>query len=308
MTPINNTDKTPIISSSVSSTTEQSSAGSLLGKVVVGVALVAALGGLWFQSSQVDSVRKELAQTHEQMSKMRTEVESSVSAMKEQSQVKMDETQARLAADFAAAKKDAQNQAARAAATARQQTGKAVKELAEKNEQLMTELNAIKEANESKATQIDETLNGIKGDVGGVRTEVAATRTELEKTTNELRRMNGDMGVMSGLIATNSTELDALRKLGERDYYEFTLAKSSPAQKIAGIQVALKKADVKRSRFTLDVVADDHKVEKKDKGLNEPVQFYTSHAKAPYEIVVNRIVKDKVIGYISVPKMKIASR
>jgi hypothetical protein len=113
---------------------------------------------------------------------------------------------------------------------------------------------------------------------------------------------------MSGLIATNSTELAALRKLGERDYYEFTLPKKSGPQRVGDIQLTLKKADVKRNKFTLDVLADDRRVEKKDKGINEPVQFYMSGTRIPYEVVVNEIRKDQVIGYLSVPKVKIMAK
>jgi hypothetical protein len=273
--------------------------GSMLGKVVVGTALAAALGGIWFQNSQMDNVRKE---------QMRGEVDASVTAVKEQAKVSIEDTSAKMSAEVAAARKEAQQQVARAQANVRVQTGKVVKELAEKNEKLATELDGLKQASETKATQVEESINAVKGDVGGVRSEVAATKNELDKTITDLRRMTGDMGIMSGLIATNSTELDALRKLGERDYFEFTLAKSAPAQKIAGIQVALKKADIKRSRFTVDVIADDHRVEKKDKGLNEPVQFYTSQARTPFEMVVNEIGKDKVTGYISVPKVKQMAR
>ncbi len=285
-----------------------SNSGSMLGKVVVGVALAAALGGILFQSSQMDNVRKELAQTHQRLEQMKGEVDASMTAVKEQAKVSIEDSSAKMSAEVAAARKEAQQQVARVQANAKAATGKVVKELAEKNDKLASELDGFKQASETKATQVEESINGIKGDVGGVRTEVAANKTELDKTITDLHRVTGDMGVMSGLIATNATELEALRKLGERDYFEFTLSKSEPPQKIAGIQVALKKADIKRSRFTVDVIADDHRVEKRDKGLNEPVQFYTSQARIPFEMVVNEIAKDKVTGYISVPKVKQAAR
>jgi hypothetical protein len=114
--------------------------------------------------------------------------------------------------------------------------------------------------------------------------------------------------VMSGLIATNSKELEALKKLGDRDYFEFDLPKSSSPQKVGDIQLALRRADVKRNRFTLEVLADDRRVEKKDKTINEPVQFYTSSTRIPYEIVVNQVRKDHVVGYLSVPKVKLPLR
>ena len=114
------------------------------------------------------------------------------------------------------------------------------------------------------------------------------------------------MGVMSGLIATNAGELGALRELGERDYFEFTLSKSKQAQKAGEVQIRLKKADPKQGRYSIELMADDKTIEKKEKTLNEPVQFYTLSARQPYEIVVYEIQKDRVTGYLSTPKVKLA--
>ena len=118
----------------------------------------------------------------------------------------------------------------------------------------------------------------------------------------------GDMGVMSGLIATNSKDLQALRALGERNYYEFTLSKKDQFEEGRRIVLSLKKADPKRNRYTMDVMADDKRVEKRDKTINEPVQLYMTDANQPYEIVINQVDKDKVVGYLSTPKVKMARR
>ena len=73
-------------------------------------------------------------------------------------------------------------------------------------------------------------------------------------------------------------------------------------------ELALKKSDTKRNRFTVEVMADDKRIEKKDKTANEPVQFYVaSKARQPYEIVVNQIAKDSVSGYLAKPKVTVAS-
>ena len=129
-----------------------------------------------------------------------------------------------------------------------------------------------------------------------------------EATEGELQRAKGDLGVMSGLIATNSKEIQYLRDLGDRNIYQFTIDRGSGMQKVGDIQVMLRKADSKRNRYTVDVRADDKLVEKRDKSINEPVQFYTSGARTPYEVVVNEIRKDQVIGYLSVPKVKILAK
>ena len=120
--------------------------------------------------------------------------------------------------------------------------------------------------------------------------------------------MRGDMGVLSDRIATNGTELAALRTLGERNYFEFNLTKSKTPQKVAGVQLLVKKTDPKRNRFTIEIQADDKTVEKRDRTVNEPVQFYVAKARQPYEIVVNEVTKDHLIGYLATPKVEMAQR
>ncbi len=116
------------------------------------------------------------------------------------------------------------------------------------------------------------------------------------------------MGVMSGLIATNSKDLSALRELGERNYFEFDLSKRQITKKVGDVTLTLKKSDPKRNRYTVEILADDKRVEKRDKTVNEPVQLYVSDNRQPYEIVVNQIKKDEIVGYLSTPKVKMARR
>ncbi len=273
-------------------------------KVLLGGALAGAFGGWYHQSTQVDKVRHELTGTQVKMEQLHGQVDASVSMAKAEA----NESIAKMNAEVAKARRDAQTQVAianRTQAKARKETEEALIVLSTKNNELAQQLDTYKSESAEKSSKVDESLTGIKTEVGDVRTEVATTKGELEKTIAELRRVNGDMGVMSDRIATNATELTALRRLGERDYFEFTLAKGS-AQRVGDIQLSLKKADKKRNKFTVDVLADDRRVEKKDKGVNEPVQFYTAAAKIPYEIVVNEVSKDKVTGYLAVPKVTMA--
>lgn len=153
-------------------------------------------------------------------------------------------------------------------------------------------------------TQINTKVSGVATEVTGVKTEVAQTRSELEKTIGDLKSVRGDMGVQSGLIATNSKELAALRSLGERDYVEFQLPKTKAPQRIGDVAVQLKKSDLKHNRFTIELIANDKRVEKKDRTVNEPVQFYMASARIPYEIVVNEVRNDKIIGYLAAPKTR----
>jgi Tfp pilus assembly protein PilV len=177
--------------------------------------------------------------------------------------------------------------------------------------QVAGDLDQLKRASSdanSKLSEISADVSSVKGDVSSVQGDVASTQTEVEQHGSELKRVTGDMGVMSGLIATNATELKELRALGERDYIEFDLKKGSGMQKVGKLQLGLDKADPKRSRFTFDVLADDKRVQKRDRTINEPIQFYVSGSRQPCEIVVNEVKKDEVTGYLAVPKVLVATR
>jgi chromosome segregation ATPase len=158
-------------------------------------------------------------------------------------------------------------------------------------------------ANSKQIGAVSSDVASVKTDVGGVKTDVASTKSDLEATKTQLNRVMGDAGVMSGLIATNHNELEVLKHKGDRNYFEFSLQKGGKPTLVSTIKVSLKKVDTKHSKYTLEVSADDRTIEKKDKGLDEPVQFYTG--KEPqqlYELVVNSMDKNKVSGYLSTPK------
>jgi chromosome segregation ATPase len=192
------------------------------------------------------------------------------------------------------------NQASMAAREHADQLAKRFAEAQKKDQAAVAfQLGELKQSAESSNTKVATLLT----DVSNVRTEVAATRTDLDRTVSDLHSARGDMGVQSGLIATNAKELSALRALGSRNYYEFDLPKATKPVVVGGIAMQLKKVDSKRNRYTLEVVADDKKVEKKDKTINEPVQFYMAKARIPYEIVVNEVKRDRIVGYLATPKV-----
>ena len=149
--------------------------------------------------------------------------------------------------------------------------------------------------------------------VGALSQDVSSTRTDLDGTKKLLDSTRSDLGMarseLGTLIARNHDEIDTLRKLGERDYFEFSLAKGTPAR-AANVGLVLKKTNVKRHKFNLVLQADDMDVEKKDKTVNEPVFFYLKGQKRFYELVVNAVESNKVTGYISTPKgaVEVASR
>ena len=158
------------------------------------------------------------------------------------------------------------------------------------------------QAAEKQIGAVSSDVANVKTDVGGVKTDVATTRSDLETTKSQLQRVIGDAGVMSGLIATNHSELDELRHKGDRNYFEFTLQRGAKPTLLSTITVQLKKLDNKRGKYTLDVSADDRNIEKKDKNLDEPVQFYTGKNPVLFEVVVNSMDKNSVSGYLSTPK------
>jgi len=156
-----------------------------------------------------------------------------------------------------------------------------------------------------QATTANTKIESVTSEVGTVKGEVANTKSELDKTIAELKSVKGDLSGTNSLVATNGKELQALRRLGERNYTEFKLLKTKEPQRVGDIALLLKKTDPKRNKFTLEVKADDKSTEKKDKNVNEPVQFYVAKAAQPYEIVVNNVGKDQISGYLSTPKDRI---
>jgi len=145
-------------------------------------------------------------------------------------------------------------------------------------------------------------VGSLDGRVTTVKESVDKTQAELEKTIADLSSVRGDLGVQSGLIATNGGELDALRALGERNYYEFDMGKTKQPQKVGPIRIRLTGADQKRNRFSIELWADDKKIEKRRKTLLEPVQFYVMGSRVPYELVINKIEKDVIAGYLATPR------
>jgi cell division protein FtsB len=160
------------------------------------------------------------------------------------------------------------------------------------------------------AVEADTTtkLGQVTTQISGTQSDLSATKADLEATKGKLQSTIGDLGVQSGLIARNHDEVEELKRLGERDIFEFSLNKSAKSSdRVGPIQVQLRKVDTKHYRYTVNVVADDKTIEKKDKTVGEPVQFYVRGARAPYEIVVFDLTKDQAKGYLSTPKSATAA-
>ena len=160
--------------------------------------------------------------------------------------------------------------------------------------------------NDSVTTQLAtkasaEDVTAVTGQVGVVRTDLDATKTDLNDTKNNLQMARSELGT---LIAKNHDEVDELRKLGERDYTEFTIDGRNKDQKVGNVTITLRNADPKKNKFDVTVVADDKRTDKKGRNINEPIFLYAQGSRrAPMEIVVNAIDKNKITGYLSVPKV-----
>lgn len=161
-------------------------------------------------------------------------------------------------------------------------------------------ITAVKQTADTATTQIAS----VSTDVGTVKTDVQNTKSQLDQTISTLKRATGELDSHSSLIATNGKELAALKELGERNYSEFTIVKSKKPTRVADVLVELRKVDPKRNRFTIAITADDKTIEKKDRSLNEPIQFYTLKARQPDEIVINQVKKDTIVGYLATPKVQ----
>ncbi len=189
------------------------------------------------------------------------------------------------------------------------QLGMTKKELAERSAQLTQQQHAAeqrlseeqkKEA--SRISQVSGDVSNVKTDVGGVKTDVASTKADLAATVAKLQSTIGDLGVQSGLIANTRQDLEVLKHKGDRNYYEFTLVKGASPQPVGTISLQLKKTDPKKGKFTINVSADDRTIEKKDRNISEPIQFYTGRDHMLYELVVWSVDKKQATGYLSTPK------
>ena len=146
-------------------------------------------------------------------------------------------------------------------------------------------------------------LGTVSNDVTAVKQDLAATRRDLSRELLDVKTS------LSDGIARNATELAQLRKKGEREYLDVEIQKNQkpPFQRVGDIQVALTKTDPKRQKYSVVVMADDNRLEKKDRTSNEPVQFLVGRNLLRYELVINSVDKDRIRGYLSMPKDKVLS-
>lgn len=266
--------------SEVEETPSRSVSGALLG--VIAAALLIAVGGLvwtYVLSSRLTRQETALTAANEQNAKL-------AAALRE--------TDARL--------KVTTQELGQSLGLTQKQLEARTQEVLQREQQDSSRLEKAQKAANQEITAVSSAVTDVKSDVGGVKTDVAKTQTDLATAVGQLQSMQGDLTGHTSLIARNHDELEVLKHKGDRNFYEFTLVKGQK-KPVGTVSLELKKADAKKSRFTLVVYADDKNYEKKDRNLNEPLQFYGGKDPALYEIVVNSVsAKNTVTGYLSVPK------
>jgi hypothetical protein len=165
-----------------------------------------------------------------------------------------------------------------------------------------------KKIKEDDAKQLADLENNVNGqlatkatvdDVNKLGTDVTGVKGDLDATKNSLNLTRGEFGT---LIAKNHDEVEELRRLGERDYYEFTIDKKNSRQKVGDLMVELRGVNTKKNIYTIAMYVDDARYEKRNRSVNEPIYFFTRGTRAPMELTVNSVGKDKIVGYLSVPK------
>jgi len=254
--------------------------GALLGAIAL--AVLCAIGGLiwtYTLSSRLAHQETALAEANQQSAKIQAELR---------------ETNARL--------RVATREMGKSLGLTQKQLDARADEIVRREAAENRRLDAAQKQTAQQVTAVSSEVSNVKTDVGGVKTDVAKTQTDLATAISQLQSMRGDLTGQSTLIARNHDELVALQHKGDRNYYEFSLDKGR-RKPVGTISLELRKADPKHSRFTLYIFADDRRYEKKDRNVNEPLQFYSGKQPELYEIVVNSISsKNRISGYVSTPK------
>ena len=250
--------------------------------IVLGLVAVGGLAFGWNANSKLDATQQAVAT---QVSTLKQGVEQDMGSLKDRV-VQDEKANADLQGDLKVVTdklKITQGQLKKA----RSEAAKAVEETTTKLSALDTSVHT-----ELAAKACSDDLKNVDTKVGGVRTDLDSTREDLKMARSE----------MGTLIARNHDEIDQLRRLGERDYVEFTIAGKNKPQKVGNLTVELKGVNEKRGQYSVAMTAEDRRLEKKNRAMNEPVFFYLSSTKIPEELVINKIGKDTISGYVSIPK------
>jgi uncharacterized coiled-coil protein SlyX len=261
--------------------TEDAAAPRWVGIVIVALAVVSlvALGAGWTASTRSRELEQNLASQNEQVKKNEDVLSQRLA--------KSEDTNAQLQGELSVVTdkmKLTEGELSKARSQAKKIKEEDARELADLQNQTSAQL--------ATKANVDD-VNKLGTDVNGVR-------TDLESEKNNLQMARGEFGT---LIAKNHDEVEELRRLGERDYYEFSIDKKNNREKVGNLMVELHNTNTKKSQYTVTIFVDDQRHDKKGLTANEPLYFFENGARAPLEFVVNQVGKDKITGYLSVPKV-----
>jgi hypothetical protein len=254
---------------------------------LVAVVAIAGLGMAWYDSSQLQSAQQAM---NTQIKSDQQSTAQQISTV-EQKEAQSEAANAELQSDLGVVTKKlrvTQTDLVTARKEAAQIRDDSAQKIADLNTDVTTKL-------ATKASTDD--LTATNGNVTTVK-------TDLEGTKNDLKMARSELGT---LIARNGGEIDQLRRLGERDYTEFTITGRNKPQKVAGMTVELRGVDPKKNQFSVVLVVDDLRTENKNKVVNQPIFFYPNGTHQAREFVVNSVGKDKITGYVSVPKAPLST-
>ncbi len=244
-----------------------------------------AIGGLafgWNASNKLDSTKQDVAT---QLKTTQTAIDQDMSSLKDRL-AQTEKTNTDLQGDLKVVTGKLK--------ITQGQLKKARQEAVEANQDTVQKVTALDTSVHSELA-----TKAAADDLKNVDTKVGGVRTDLDTTREDLKMARSEMGT---LIARNHDEIDQLRRLGERDYIEFTIAGKNKPQKVGNVTVELKGVNEKRGQYSVNLTSEDRLLQKKNRAMNEPIFFYLHGTKIPQELVINKVGKDTISGYVSIPK------
>lgn len=157
-----------------------------------------------------------------------------------------------------------------------------------------------------KLTDVQSTLatKANQSDVTALGNDMNTVKSGLDSTNGNLQQLRGEHGE---LIARNHEELEQLKRMGERDYFEFTLSGKGNKEHVGSTMIEFRSASAKKHQYTINLYVDDTRFEKKNRAVDEPIYFYAAGSRQPMELVINQVSDKKISGYLSAPKAIAAS-
>jgi len=258
----------------------------------------------FYQGAQTENLLRLVLSSQKENATLRTNLSHSEQEFRD-SLVRFHTELAELQGELSSARQQADSslEAARAATVYADAVGGKLERKRRDQEKRQQQLSAQLSKVERSTNETSARLNGISNEVGGVRETLASVRADATRNVDELQHARGDVSELKNGVATNSRQIATLRQLGDKRIVEFNLTKADGLQRVGDIQVKLNRTDEKHNTFTLEIGADDKLVEKRDRTINEPVEFFVSSKPSqPYELVVNEVGKNTVRGYLATPK------